>query len=220
VCNLYAVRKSAAEVAAHFGVQNPLPSNAGEEVYPGYPGVVVREQDGQRIMQSMAWGFPLRLRDMKPESKPKAVNNIADLNKSMWIGLARKPQWRCLIPVTGFAEAEGAKGAKTRTWFNLKGQPIFAWGGLWRDSNEWGPVYSGAMTVANEAIQPVHSRMPVLLLAHEYDRWLNGTFDDLIAFQERRFSDDLIEVMRTSDPWSKPRVARAPDAPLAQESLL
>lgn len=52
---------------------------------------------------------------MKPESKPKPVNNIADMRKGMWSGLARKPQWRCLIPVTAFAEAEGAKGPKTRT---------------------------------------------------------------------------------------------------------
>jgi hypothetical protein len=62
--------------------------------------------------------------------------NIADLNKSMWIGLARKPQWRCLIPVTEFAEAEGAKGSKTRTWFRVKDQPIFAYGGLWRESGD------------------------------------------------------------------------------------
>lgn len=33
MCNLYTVRKSAAEVAAHFGVANPVASNAGEEVY-------------------------------------------------------------------------------------------------------------------------------------------------------------------------------------------
>jgi len=68
-------------------------------------------------------GFPLRLKGMKPEGKPKPVNNIADLKKPMWIGLARKPQWRCLIPVTHFAEAEGQKGSKTRTWFNVKGRP-------------------------------------------------------------------------------------------------
>src|SRR4051794_26966355 len=122
MCNLYTVRKSAAEVAAHFGITAPVQQfNAPDESYPGSPGLVVREQDGARILQSMTWGFPLRLKGMKPESKPKPVNNIADLNKGMWVGLARKPEWRCLIPVTGFAEAEGPKGAKTRTWFSVKG---------------------------------------------------------------------------------------------------
>ena len=152
MCNLYTVRKSAAEVAAHFGVEDPTQQfNAPEEVYPGTPGMVVREADGQRVLQSMAWGFPLRLKGMSPTAKPKPVNNIADLNKPIWKGLAAKPQWRCLIPVTAFAEAEGAKGSKTRTWFSVKGQPIFAWAGLWRISDEWGPVYSGVMTDCNEA---------------------------------------------------------------------
>jgi putative SOS response-associated peptidase YedK len=204
VCNLYTQRLSAAEVASHFGVSPPIPqTNAGEEVYPGASGIVVREQNGIRLMQSMTWGFPLRLKFMKPESKPKPVNNIADLNKGMWVGLAKKPQWRCIIPGTAFAEAEGPKGAKTRTWFSMKGHALFGWGGLWRESAEWGPVYSGAMTDCNEAIRPVHDRMPVLLMADEYDRWLNGSFEDLLGFQNRCFPDDLIEMRRTDELWSR-----------------
>lgn len=77
--------------------------------------MVVREAEGARTLQSMIWGFPLRLKGMSPTAKQKPVNNIADLNKPMWKGLAAKPQWRCLIPVTAFAEAEGPKGSKTRT---------------------------------------------------------------------------------------------------------
>jgi putative SOS response-associated peptidase YedK len=72
MCNLYAMRKSADEVAAHFGVKNPIASNAGDEMYPGGPGMVVREYRGERGMQSMTWGFPLRLASMSPTSKPKA----------------------------------------------------------------------------------------------------------------------------------------------------
>jgi hypothetical protein len=48
---------------------------------------------------------------MKPDSKPRPVNNIADLSKPMWIARARKPQARRLIPLTGFAEPEGPKGS-------------------------------------------------------------------------------------------------------------
>jgi len=110
--------------------------------------------------------------------------------------------------VTAFAEAEGPKGGKTRTWFNLKDQPIFAWAGLWRISDEWGPVYSGVMTDCNEAIRPVHDRMPVLLHADEYDRWLNGSFDEALAFQDRCFPSELIEMNRTAETWSKRKVDR------------
>jgi putative SOS response-associated peptidase YedK len=170
----------------------------------------VREADGARIVQSMVWGFPLRLKTMSPTAKPRPVNNIADLTKSMWKGFAARPQWRCLIPVTGFAEAEGEKGAKTRTWFTVRDQPIFAWAGLWRESAEWGPVYSGVMTDCNEAIRPVHERMPVLLHPHEYDLWLHGSFDDALTFQNRCFPDDLIEMTRTGEPWAKRSAATAP----------
>lgn len=115
-------------------------------------------------------------------------------------------QWRCLFPVTRFAEAEGAKGSKTRIWFNVKDQPVFGWGGLWRMSDEWGPVYSGAIMDCNEAIRPVHDRTP-----DEYDRWLNGRFEDIVAFQERCFPGAVIEMTRTTDAWNKPRVAAASD---------
>lgn len=201
MCNLYTERVGADAVAAHFNVRNPLRSNASGEVYPGMPGMVVREKDGERLMQSMVWGFPLRLKGMSPTAKPKPVNNIADLQKAMWKGLAAKPHWRCIIPLTGFAEAEGPKGAKTRTWFTVKEQPVFAWAGLWRMSDEWGPVYSGVMTDCNEAIRPFHDRMPVLLMPEDYGRWLNGSFEDAVAFQKRCFPDDLTEMTRTDQLW-------------------
>lgn len=209
MCNLYTTRRTAAEIAATFGAVAAPATNAGADVYPGYPGLVVREEAGARVLQSMTWGFPLRLKTMKPDAKPKPVNNIADLRKGMWIGLARKPQWRCLIPFSAFAEAEGPKGGKTRTWFSVRDQPIAAWAGLWRESAEWGPVYSGVMTDCNAAIRPVHDRMPVLLLPDEWDRWLNGSFDDALAFQDRCFPDELIEMNRTEEPWVARRSAAA-----------
>lgn len=210
MCNLYTVRKSAAEVAAHFGVDVPTEFNTPEETLPGYPGMVVREVEGARVLQSMVWGFPRPMKSKKTglPIKPKPVNNIADLTNFMWRGIAPKPQWRCLIPVTGFAEAEGEKGSMTRTWFAVKDQPIFAWAGMWRISDEWGAVYSGMMTDCNEAIRPVHDRMPVLLHPDEYDQWLHGSLDDVIAFRDRCFPDELIEMNRTDELWSRRRPAQ------------
>lgn len=211
MCNLYTMRKSAAEVAAHFGVKAPVYSNASNDVHRGGTGTVVREDAGERIMQSMAWGFPRPQKSKKTglPLKPTPVNNIADLSNWMWRHIAPRPENRCLIPVTAFAEAEGEKGAMTRTWFNVKDQPLFAWAGMWKDSDEWRPVYSGLMTDCNEAIRPVHDRMPVLLHQDEYDQWLHGALDDVIAFQDRCFPDELIEMRRTDELWVK----RKTDAP-------
>ena len=81
--NLTTVRKSSAEVARHFQVRTPpdVALNVPEETLPGYPGMVIREADGERVLESMVWGFLLRLIGMKPDSEPRPVNTIADLSK-------------------------------------------------------------------------------------------------------------------------------------------
>lgn len=204
MCNLYTSKKSAAEISAHFKAEMPTLFNVAEgDIYPGGPGMVVREQDGRRVLQAMTWGFPLAMKSKKTglPIKPKPVNNIADLSSFMWRFVAPRPENRCLIPLTGFCEAEGEKGAKTRTWFSVRGEPIFAWAGMWKDSHEWGAVYSGLMTDCNEAVRPVHNRMPVLLHEGDYEIWLRGSLDDVMAFQGRCFPDELIEMERTTVPW-------------------
>lgn len=211
-CNLYTNRVSAAEVAATFGAVMPTNFNAGEgEVYPGGRGIVVREEGGQRVVEAMTWGFPLAQKSKKTGQpiKPKAVNNIADLSSFMWRFVASRPEHRCLIPLTGFCEAEGEWGAKTRTWFGVRDRPIFAWAGMWKHSDEWGPVYSGLMTSCNEVVRPVHDRMPVLLQAEDYDRWLHGSLDEVIAFQDRCFPDELTTIDRTADLWFRRKSAEA-----------
>jgi putative SOS response-associated peptidase YedK len=210
MCNLYTTRKSAAEIAAHFQAKIPSLFNAGQgEVYPGGHGIVVREREGERILQSMTWGFPLAQKSKKTGQpiKPKPVNNIADLTSFMWRFVAPKPEHRCLIPLTGFCEAEGEAGSKTRTWFAVQDQPLFAWAGMWKVSDEWGPVYSGLMTDCNEVVRPVHNRMPVLLHENEYDRWLRGSLDDVVAFQHGCFPDELTIIERTAEPWFRRKSA-------------
>ncbi len=210
MCNDYANRKSLMEVARYFNVTVPdLSFNAPSEIYPGQPGLVLHAMNGAAALQSMVWGFPIRLKGMKPDSKPKPVNNVADLTKFMWRSTAAKPAGRCLIPLTEFAEAEGPKGAKSKTWFRVKGRELFSWAGLCRNSDEWGPVYSGVMTDANAAVAPVHDRMPVLLLPEDHDRWMTGGFDDLLALQARVFPPDLMTMERTEELWVKKRGADA-----------
>ena len=199
MCNLYTMRKSIAEVAAHFGITSFAPTNAPEEIYPGYPGLVVRNQDGAMVAQSMMWGFPLRLKGMKPESKPKAVNNVrADkLDSFMWrYSFAER---RCLIPVTEFAEAQGEKGSKTRTWFSLPNEELFAVAGIWRDTDEWGPAYSMVMTEACIHVQDVHDRMPVILRRETWNDWLDGAPDDARLLCQPYPAE--MAVRRTGDPW-------------------
>jgi len=200
MCNLYRMTKAPDEVARMFDVSAGQTGNAGGEIYPGYPGYVAAQ--GQ--LRQMVWGFPLALKGAKGQPlKPKPVNNTrADkLDSFMWrYSFAER---RCLIPVTEFAEAEGEKGAKTRTWFSLPEEPVFAVAGIWRDTDEWGPAYSMVMTEACIHVADVHDRMPVILRREDWSDWLDGPPD--AAGLLCRPYPDLMMVQRTTDPWVRRR---------------
>ncbi len=201
MCNLYRMTSPIADVANMAKAMADPGANFAAEVYKGYQGLVVA--DG--VARSMVWGFP-RHQVSKTTGKPLRPSHTNNARDDKLLSFFWKDSFanrRCLIPVTAWAEAEGEKGKMTRTWFSMRNEPIFAWAGLWRVSDEWGPVYSGVMTDANAAVAPVHDLMPVLLHRDDYQQWLHGTFDDVLAFQKRVFPPDLIEVERTTDLWVK-----------------
>jgi len=206
MCNLYTNKTMVQETADLFGASAERGYNVAEEVYPGYPGMVVREQEGARVLQSMTWGFPVRLKGMRPTSKPKPVNNARDdkLLTPFWKHWFTTPAHRCLIPITAFAEAEGPKGKMTRTWISVDDQPTAAWAGLWRPTDEWGDCYTGVMVDATEELFEIHDRMPVILHPDEHEAWLNCPADDAIALV-RKYPASRLIVDRTSEPWFKAR---------------
>jgi putative SOS response-associated peptidase YedK len=63
------------------------------------------------------------------------------------------------------------------------------------------------MTDCNEVVRPVHTRMPVLLHEEDYDVWLRGSLDDVLAFQGRCFPEELTTIERTPDPWFRRKAA-------------
>ena len=104
-----------------------------------------------------------------------------------------------LIPVSEFAEAEGEKGSKTRTWFSLPDEPVFAVAGIWRDTAEWGSAYSMVMTEACIHVADIHDRMPVILRREDWADWLDGLPD--AATLLCRPYPELMAKESTSDPW-------------------
>ena len=145
MCNLYRMNRSAAEVASLFGASAADRINIGENVYPGYPGLVLASGG----LSAMTWGFPLNTRGKSGQPlKPKPINNARTDKLETGFWRASVETRRCLIPLCAFAEAEGPKGAKTRTWFTLPEEPIFTAAGVWRVSAEWGRVFAMVMTEA------------------------------------------------------------------------
>jgi len=67
------------------------------------------------------------------------------------------------------------------------------------------------MIDANAAMEPLHYRMPVFLFPTEWDAWLKGSFEDLLAFPQRKFPDEPIEKERTPALRVKKKTATARD---------
>lgn len=204
MCNLYRLTHSADEVAKFFtAITNDvrvMPGNAAAEIYPGYPGLVLAEG----AVRPMAWGFPLSLTGAKGQPlKSRPVNNARSdkLSSPFWSASFRTR--RCLIPVSAYAEAEGPKGAMTRTWFTLPDSPLMAVAGLWRGTDEWGAAYAMVMTSASPQAAAVHQRMPVILDPADWQGWLGH--DPASALALCRPYAHALTITRTNEPWAARR---------------
>jgi putative SOS response-associated peptidase YedK len=102
--------------------------------------------------------------------------------------LAEKPSFRgsyrhkrCLILADGFYEWKSLAGRKTKTpyFIHMKDRQPFAIAGLW---DHWeSPDGSSVRTCsiitinANELMESIHDRMPVILHPRDYARWLDAS---------------------------------------------
>lgn len=216
---LYANTATRDEIAKRFGTQPDTSVAVPAETVEGQPGLVVLKVSGHRILKSMTWGFPRITTEMAIHGDPpQRLGLLADLTNPMWKRVVLDPKYRCLIPLTHFANPDGDPGAKTRTWFSVESEPIAAWAGFCRNTPEFGPVYAGMTMTANDVVTPYNDRMPALLAPSEYDRWLHGSIQDVIGFQFRSPIDaSRMKVEHTDDRW---RSGSPPPSSKSQLSLI
>lgn len=190
--------KGHAEVANWFRADDQLGgANFGDEVYPGYPGAMI----AQGALVSMTWGFPLERKGARGQPlKPKPVNNSRTDKLDSFFWRFSFAERRCLIPLSAWAEAEGPKGGKTRSWLSLPDADLFACAGIWRDSEEWGRCYSMVMTEACGAAAECHDRMPVILRPEDYTVWTDA-HPETARRLCRPWEGELM-LDRTPEPWA------------------
>lgn len=133
--------------------------------------------EGNEVNQavSLRWGLvPSWAKD--PKISTHLINARAET-------VAEKPSFRsaflkrrCLIPATGFFEWAQTEQGKQAYHITRSDQGLFAFAGLWEHWEQGGEtVYSCAIitTSANPLIQPIHTRMPLILDPHSYRHWLD-----------------------------------------------
>ncbi len=88
---------------------------------------------------------------------------------------------RCLIPASGFYEWQKLDGDKQAFHIHRQDNQIFAFAGLWEQwQHEAETLYSCTIitTAANQLIQSIHDRMPVIISQDDYAKWLDKSADE------------------------------------------
>lgn len=145
-------------------------------IAPTQPVAVVAN-DGKNRLDFYTWGLiPAWAKD--PQIGSRMINARAET-------LAEKPSFktafrrrRCLILADGFYEwqKQPTGKAKTPMYIRLASQQPFAFAGLWErwNSQDGSMILSCTIitTEPNELMQTIHNRMPVILPAEAYQKWL------------------------------------------------
>ncbi|MBW4555407.1 MAG: SOS response-associated peptidase [Trichormus sp. ATA11-4-KO1] len=177
MCGRFTLNQSAAALAEFFHIQQIPDLAAQYNIAPTQRVATVlhNPESGKREFQQLRWGLiPSWAKD--PSMGAKLINARAET-------VAEKPAFRsafkhrrCLVLADGFYEWQRQNGKKQPFYFRLSdGQP-FGFAGLWeRWQTEDEEITSCTIltTAANELLQSIHDRMPVILAPQDYDLWLN-----------------------------------------------
>jgi putative SOS response-associated peptidase YedK len=197
MCNRYRMTESQAALAQRYGITTPYPPDLTlppPELFPDRPAYVVRQEGGSRILDAMAWGFPMQVpgkRIDKATGKPvmltKSVTNVRNYTSPFWRSALANPERRCLVPFTAFSEygqTRGEDGKLPLHWFDVPSRPIVSFAGVWRPV-EGGRVFAFLTTEPNPLVAPIHPKaMPVLLHQEDEARWLAADMAEALTLAQ------------------------------------
>jgi putative SOS response-associated peptidase YedK len=175
-----AVRRAVDFMAPTFEefTEHPRFNIAPSQIVP-----VVRLSDRGRELLPMRWGFIASWTMGKPKIAP--INAKCETVAASGMFRQAFQRRRCLVPADGFYEWKGAKPPKQPFFIHRKDDAPFAFAGLWE---RWKPVegaepvdtFTILTTTPNELMAPIHNRMPVIIDASDYVRWLEQGDGDLL----------------------------------------
>ena len=142
--------------------------------------VRLSRETGARELTVMRWGLvPYWSKDGKA-----AFSTINAKSETVATSSAFREAWkfrRCLVPADWFYEWQKTD-EKTKQPFAIamKDDSMFAFAGLWESwkdkaTGEKLRTYTILTTDPNELMEPIHSRMPVILAPEDYERWMAPT---------------------------------------------
>lgn len=164
--------------------------------FPDSKTLVIRLSDGDWRLDEMRWGFA------PPPKGDRPVTNVRNLDSPFWRAWL-KPEWRCLVPATSFAEWSDERPRRER-WFARHDGGFFMFAGIWRpwsgtrgtkSAHETGEhkLFAILTCEPNDVVRPVHAKaMPVMLTTHRQWRdWLEAPVEIAMGMARPAADEDL-----------------------------
>jgi len=214
MCGRYTLRVSPAELADLFEIVNSFDWSPRYNIAPTQTVAAVRpvaEGDG-RELALLKWGLiPFWAKDAKIGSN--LINARADTVATKPAFRAALTRKRCLIPADGFYEWKAIPGQKTKQPYliSVRDVPAFAFAGLWEHwTNPEGQRVDSCTIIttdANELMQQVHYRMPVIFDPADYGRWLDRDLQDPATVTDllKQFPVERMQLVPVSTLVNSPR---------------
>lgn len=179
MCGRFTLTVTPQALAEQFFVDSIPPLLPRYNIAPTQPVAVVRIRPGHvaRELALLQWGLiPSWAED--PAISSRLINARAE-------SVAEKPAFRtafmyrrCLIAADGFYEWKGKGRLRQPYYFRMKSGKLLAFAGLWEHWEGADGSYIETCTIitthANDLVQPIHERMPVIVRPEDYDFWLDA----------------------------------------------
>lgn len=182
MCGRFTLHTDSAVVAEQFALNDVPNIPPRYNIAPTQQVATVHQADTGRAFVPMRWGLvPSWASD--PAIGTRMINARAETVASKPAFRAAFKQRRCLVLADGFYEWQaGTMGSKKQPFYILMQDRMpFAFAGLWETwQGTESTLYSCTIitTTPNDLMQPIHSRMPVILRPDEYALWLDPHLDD------------------------------------------
>jgi putative SOS response-associated peptidase YedK len=177
-------------------------------IAPNQPIAAVRHLADQNRLDFLKWGL---IPDSSKEMDHSHISARAETVHEKPAFVHALKYNRCIIPASGFYEWVPMDSHKKPYYIRLANSSVMGFAGLWERSTapDGTEVETCCIlsTTANEIIQPLHDRMPVILQPSDYNLWLNRNMHDHHELQRlyQPYSADLMIAYSVPDLVNNPR---------------
>lgn len=176
MCGRFSLTPTILDVLDSLNAQILCDLSPSYNIAPSQDVCVARQGENGRELVKLRWGLvPFWMKEL-----PKTTGLINARAETV----VTKPSFRaafkhrrCLIPTDGFYEWKKVDNHKQPYYIQKTDKDLFTFGGIWEHWEKDGNTIESCSiitTEANQQMQEIHDRMPLIIAPADYNTWLDA----------------------------------------------